>query len=120
MFVISYSQCPLAAATCGLCNTLNALGGSLPGSRRLFVVFVIYIDIPDRRLVVACSQYGFNRKLCGQHRVVLIIVAMHAVAPYHKEIGNSVKVLPQLVEVRIRSIVAWVCLWHADDYTVYI
>src|SRR5438094_289164 len=65
-------------------------GGSRPGSRYLcdrnapyllrFVVLVVDVDVPDRVLVGPARGDRLHRGVGGQHRMVLVVVAVHAVA----------------------------------------
>src|ERR1700733_8069630 len=67
-------------------NTLHGLRGRERPLRCGLVVLVFSIDRPQCRLVRSATDDGVDGGLSSQHRVVLVVVPMHAVAPHGKQV----------------------------------
>src|SRR4051794_3035450 len=68
---------------------LRGAGGLLVGLRFL-VIFLLDVHRPE---VVALSQDVLHREHCGQHRMVLVVVAVHAVAADDLQVREIVEPL---------------------------
>ncbi len=82
------------------------------------MILVIDVDAPDGVLVRASRSDAVDRGLGGQHRVILIVVAVHAVAADEKKVGDAIKICPHLAEIRVRTEIRGVRLRHPDYGTV--
>src|SRR5208283_4082275 len=65
-------------------------GGPAPSGRLLLMIFIVDVDVPKRLLVGAAGGDVVDRSAGGEHRVVLIVVAMHAVAADEKQVLDRI------------------------------
>lgn len=63
----------------------------------LLVVFLFHVDVPDVRLVGAALLDVVDGGHGRQHRVVLVVIAVHAVAADEEQVGNRVDEGPDLM-----------------------
>lgn len=61
-----------------------------PGVLAGLMVFGLGINGPQLSLVFTLAGNAVNSGLCGQHRMILIVVAVHAVSANGEQIFNSV------------------------------
>jgi hypothetical protein len=83
----------------------------------LFVVLLLNVDRPH---VVGRTEEVVHREHCGVHRVVRIVVAVHAVAPHRKYVWHfGLQPRPNRLNVlTVRCVVHRVRLWHAHHVTL--
>src|SRR5689334_7801380 len=92
-----------------------AQGRSCAGSPLLlFVVLIVHVDVPDVALVYPSGGDVFDRHPRRQHRMVLIVVAMHAVATDEEQVLDGVGMLPDRSEVRVAAEIGGIGFGHAD------
>src|SRR5439155_8263897 len=80
-----------------------------------FVVLVVDVDVPDRILVGSARGDRFHSGLGGQHRVILVVVAVHAVAADEKDVGDRVDVGANAAKLGITPEIRGIGLWHTND-----
>src|SRR5579875_2065548 len=83
------------------------------GSLLLFVVLLLGVDLPERSLVDAAGDDLID---CGhgrEHRVVLVVVLMHAIAAHEEEIFKAIEISADLVEALVGAKVSRVGLGYA-------
>ena len=65
------------------------------------VVFVIDIDRPNGLLVEGIRVDRGGGFSCGEHRMILVVVAMHAIATDKKQVVETIGEISNLVEAII-------------------
>ena len=78
------------------------------------VIVVIDIHRPNRSLIRFPRENGLDRKLGREHRMVLIVVPMHAVAADQKEIVYSVDPATQFGKIFICTEIRRICLRNTN------
>src|SRR6187399_3161814 len=75
-----------------------------PGSRRFparLVVLLLGVDVPQRALVKPVRLHAVDSRLGGEHGVVLVVVAVHAVAAHGKQVLDAIQPAAHMPNVLI-------------------
>src|SRR5258706_3658770 len=102
----------VGAALRHIVTTLSS--GRASATAAFLVVLVVDVHTPDRALVAAAGHDRFDRLLRRQHRVVLVVVAVHTVASGQEQVRKRIQVLAQLAEASVAAIVAGIGFRYPD------
>ncbi len=72
--------------------------GAVDGVIFFFVVLVVDIDRPDSGFIAIAAQDVFHRQFGRQHRMILIVIAVHTITPHQIQIAQLIDLLAQRIE----------------------
>lgn len=78
----------------------------------MVVIFTVYG--PKWCLVGISRGNTLNRGFRGQHGMILIVVPVHAISADREDVGQLIKVGPQMVHVIVRAEIRWIGLGYPD------
>ncbi len=79
------------------------------------MIFLFGVYVPDVRLVRSAFYDVIDGHHRGEHRVVRVVVLVHPVAAYQKQIVKIVQIAPQQIKLSISPKVRGVGFGHPDN-----